>query len=162
MVLTFSVAQKGNFPTSFWILLDSYNRISQLMNCSTSWAIDLIVTFNRALSAMLRETLWQAGNPKSLFLLHFHYYWGTLYAHVIASSSKHDSNKVKYVLNNRPQKRGKEASANKIGTTLFSGNEWRNIQSIAGRGHRYVTGGPELPISHSPVSLFAKIPVTET
>lgn len=94
------------------------------MNCSTSYATDLIVTFNSALSAMLRETLWQTGNPKSSFLLYFYYHWGTLYAHVIASSSSKcdNNNNIKYVLHNRPQKRAKETAANKSGAALVSGN----------------------------------------
>lgn len=104
------------------------------------------ITFNRALSAMPREILWQAGNPKSSFWLYFYYYWGTLCARVIVSSfSKCDSNKVKHVLNSRPQKWPRKLLPIKLEQLFSVEMRRKNMQPSAGRGLTSVTGGQSYP-----------------
>ena len=71
MMLSCSTAQKVSFPQ----VSESFPKrtADELLSLMSHWFDSHI---NRALSAMLRETLQQAGNPKSLFLLYFCYIGG--------------------------------------------------------------------------------------
>lgn len=159
MVLTFSAAQKGNFPRvskpspclqQSVTAAESFYLLSRWFNSHT---------YRGILCKAQGETLSQIENPKSSFLWHFDFYCNTLHAHVTASSSsKCESSKVKYVLNNETHKRAKETAANGIRTTLFNGRERREHAAKRWQRHRHLTGGSGPPYLITPSFPVCKNP----